>query len=64
LSGAGNLLGLPAAGVSVGFSAKHHMPVGLEIMGAPLAEARVLQVAAAYQAATPWHRQHPSLADL
>jgi aspartyl-tRNA(Asn)/glutamyl-tRNA(Gln) amidotransferase subunit A len=64
LSGAGNLLGLPAAGVSVGFSAQHHMPVGLEIMGAPLAEARVLQVAAAYQAATPWHRQHPSLADL
>lgn len=62
LSGAGNLLGLPAVGVSVGFSADLHMPVGLEIMGAPLAEARILQVAAAYQTATPWHRQHPDLA--
>lgn len=62
LSGAGNFLGLPAAGVSAGFSADHHMPVGLEIMGGPLAEARVLQVAAAYQTATPWHRRHPDLA--
>ncbi|MGH9533763.1 MAG: amidase [Terriglobales bacterium] len=64
LSGAGNLLGLPAAGVSVGFSTAQHMPVGLEIMGAPLAEARVLQIAGAYQAATRWHRQHPDLSAL
>ncbi|MGH9474214.1 MAG: amidase [Terriglobales bacterium] len=64
LSGAGNLLGLPAVGVSMGFSSQGQMPVGLEIMGAPLAEARILQIAAAYQTATPWHRQHPDLAGL
>lgn len=62
LSGAGNLLGLPAVAVSMGFSAGHHMPVGLEIMGSPLHEARLIQVAHAYEAATEWHRRHPELA--
>lgn len=64
LSGAGNLLGLPAVAVSMGFSAKEQMPVGLEIMGSPLHEARLLQVAHAYQMATPWHRQHPDLSKI
>lgn len=61
LSGAGNLLGLPAVAVSMGFSAKERMPVGLEIMSSPLHEARLMQIAHAYQMATPWHRQHPDL---
>lgn len=62
LSGAGNLLGLPAVAVSMGFSAAERMPVGLEIAAAALNEARALHVAAAYENATGWHRQHPALA--
>jgi len=61
LSGAGNLLGFPAVAVSIGFTADGHMPVGLEIMAAPLAETGALHVAAAYENATDWHRQHPEL---
>jgi aspartyl-tRNA(Asn)/glutamyl-tRNA(Gln) amidotransferase subunit A len=49
-----NLTGMPAISVPCGFSAG--LPVGLQIMGPAFAEPLVLQVAAAYEAATDWRR--------
>ncbi len=36
-------------------------PVGTTIFGDPFADDKILSVAHAYQAATDWHTQHPSL---
>jgi aspartyl-tRNA(Asn)/glutamyl-tRNA(Gln) amidotransferase subunit A len=52
-----NLTGMPAISVPCGFS--EGMPVGLQIMGPAFAEARVLQVGAAYEAATDWRQKRP-----
>jgi aspartyl-tRNA(Asn)/glutamyl-tRNA(Gln) amidotransferase subunit A len=56
-----NLTGMPAISVPCGF-ADDGMPVGLQIMGAAFAEPLVLRVAAAYEAATPWHTMRPAQA--
>jgi aspartyl-tRNA(Asn)/glutamyl-tRNA(Gln) amidotransferase subunit A len=55
-----NLTGMPAISVPCGF-ASDGMPVGLQIMGAAFAEPLVLRVAAAYEAATPWHTKRPAV---
>jgi aspartyl-tRNA(Asn)/glutamyl-tRNA(Gln) amidotransferase subunit A len=52
-----NLTGMPAISVPCGFS--EGLPVGLQIMGAAFDEARVLQVAAAYEAACDWRTARP-----
>jgi aspartyl-tRNA(Asn)/glutamyl-tRNA(Gln) amidotransferase subunit A len=54
-----NLTGMPAISVPCGFS--NGLPVGLQIMGPAFAEQLVLQVAAAYEAATDWRTARPSL---
>ncbi len=61
LSGAGNLLGLPAVAFNIGFDARHKLPLGLELAARPLQEALLLRIAMAYQRTTPWHRRHPDL---
>ena len=48
-----NLAGLPGISVPCGFSAG--LPVGLQVIAPRLRDARVFQVAAAYQGATEWH---------
>lgn len=53
-------LGLPALSVPAGFSSDG-LPVGLQLIGKPWAEARLLQCGAAYQGATDWHTRIPSL---
>jgi aspartyl-tRNA(Asn)/glutamyl-tRNA(Gln) amidotransferase subunit A len=55
-----NLTGLPALSVTCGFSSEG-LPIGMQVIGRPLAESTVLQVGAAYQAATDWHTRHPKL---
>jgi aspartyl-tRNA(Asn)/glutamyl-tRNA(Gln) amidotransferase subunit A len=55
-----NLTGLPALNVTCGFSSEN-LPIGMQVIGRPLAESTVLQVGAAYQAATDWHTRHPEL---
>jgi aspartyl-tRNA(Asn)/glutamyl-tRNA(Gln) amidotransferase subunit A len=57
-TGAFNYLGVPALNVPVGFS-DGPLPVGLQLVARPFAEARLLRVAAAYQAATDWHERAP-----
>ncbi|MBF2097725.1 MAG: Asp-tRNA(Asn)/Glu-tRNA(Gln) amidotransferase subunit GatA [Gloeomargaritaceae cyanobacterium C42_A2020_066] len=53
-----NLAGLPALSLPCGFTADG-LPVGLQIIGRPLAEADILQVAYAYEQTTPWHHRQP-----
>jgi aspartyl-tRNA(Asn)/glutamyl-tRNA(Gln) amidotransferase subunit A len=53
-----DVTGLPAISVPCGFS-KSGLPMGMQIVGAPFAEATVLAVAHAYEQATEWHRRTP-----
>ncbi len=48
-----NLAGLPGMSLPCGFS--EGLPVGLQVIAPRLRDARVFQVAAAYEAATEWH---------
>jgi aspartyl-tRNA(Asn)/glutamyl-tRNA(Gln) amidotransferase subunit A len=56
-----NLAGLPGMSIPCGFSADG-LPIGLQIIGNYFDEARLLQVAHAYQTATDWHTKKPALA--
>ncbi|HZZ85181.1 MAG TPA: amidase [Anaeromyxobacteraceae bacterium] len=58
---AGNLCGLPAAAVPMGFAGPGKLPVGLQLMGRPREEGRVLSAAALFQSVTDFHRQRPPL---
>jgi aspartyl-tRNA(Asn)/glutamyl-tRNA(Gln) amidotransferase subunit A len=55
-----NPLGLPAITVPCGFT-HAGLPVGLQIVGPPLSETKVLALAYAYEQATPWHLRKPKL---
>ncbi|GAB2715632.1 Asp-tRNA(Asn)/Glu-tRNA(Gln) amidotransferase subunit GatA [Halomonas garicola] len=55
-----NLAGIPGISVPAGFSGGR--PVGLQILGAHFAEARLLNVAHQFQQATDWHQQRPAFA--
>ena len=52
-----NLAGLPGMSIPAGFS--NGLPVGLQLMGNYFDEARMLDVAHAYQQVTDWHVQMP-----
>jgi aspartyl-tRNA(Asn)/glutamyl-tRNA(Gln) amidotransferase subunit A len=53
-----NILGLPSISVPCGFT-KSGLPIGMQISGAPWAEANVLRLAQAYEQQTDWHKKHP-----
>jgi len=53
-----NLAGLPGMSIPAGF-AEDALPVGLQLVGKYLDEARLLNVAHRYQQATDWHRHFP-----
>jgi aspartyl-tRNA(Asn)/glutamyl-tRNA(Gln) amidotransferase subunit A len=53
-----NLAGLPGMSIPCGFGAGG-MPVGLQIIGAWFAEAKMLNVAHQYQQVTDWHARMP-----
>ncbi|MCB8875712.1 amidase [Acidisoma silvae] len=55
-----NLLGLCALALPDGFSAQG-LPLSLQIIGRPFAEAEVLRIGFAYQQATDWHLRAPAL---
>lgn len=54
--------GLPAISVPCGFTAAG-LPIGVQISGAPFAEATVLALAHAYEQATEWHTRRPTLTE-
>ncbi len=54
-----NLVGMCGISVPCGFSGG--MPVGLQLMGPALGESVILRAAYAYEQATEWHKQRPSL---
>jgi aspartyl-tRNA(Asn)/glutamyl-tRNA(Gln) amidotransferase subunit A len=54
-----NVTGLPALTIPCGFSGDG-LPIGMQLLGRPFDEARLLQIAAAYQDATDWHLRPPA----
>ena len=55
-----NVWGLPAISVPCGFT-QAGLPIGLQIAGHHWQEARVLQLAHAYEQSTVWHKRQPHL---
>jgi aspartyl-tRNA(Asn)/glutamyl-tRNA(Gln) amidotransferase subunit A len=55
-----NLAGLPAVSLPCGFTSEG-LPIGLQIIARPWAEAALLRAAYAFEQATDWHDQKPQL---
>lgn len=55
-----NLAGITGLSVPCGFDDKG-LPIGMQILGAPFTEAKVLNVGHAYQQVTDWHTKTPDL---
>ena len=55
-----NLAGICGLSLPCGFD-QQSLPIGLQLMGPAFGEEAVFRVAHAYEAATSWHRQRPSL---
>jgi len=55
-----NLAGVPAMSVPCGFS-RGQLPIGLQIIGRPFEEDKILRAAYAYEQATEWHTRKPGL---
>lgn len=55
-----NLAGLPALSIPGGFNSQG-LPIGIQLMGSHFSEARLLQIAHAYQQITDWHTMQPSV---
>jgi aspartyl-tRNA(Asn)/glutamyl-tRNA(Gln) amidotransferase subunit A len=55
---AGNLAGLPAIAVPMGFG-RDRLPVSLQLIGRAFSEETLVALADAYQDMTDWHRQRP-----
>lgn len=56
-----SFLGFPAVSAPCGFSADG-LPIGLQLVGRPFAEATLLRLAHAYEQATDWTKRRPPLA--
>jgi aspartyl-tRNA(Asn)/glutamyl-tRNA(Gln) amidotransferase subunit A len=54
-----NVAGLPALSIPCGFSSDG-LPLGLQLIGRPFEEGRLLQIADAFQRVTDWHSRPPS----
>src|SRR5438309_5791200 len=60
----GNLAGICGISVPCGFAKADgkQPPIGLQLLGKALDEARILQIAHAYEQSTDWHKARPPLA--
>ena len=61
---AANLAGICGISVPCGFAELdgHQLPIGLQLLGKPLDEARILKIAHAYEQSTDWHKARPPIA--
>ena len=61
---AGNLAGICGISVPCGFAKVdgQQLPIGLQFLGKALDEARIMQIAHAYEQSTDWHKARPPLA--
>lgn len=57
---AANLTGVPAISIPCGMT-KSKLPIGFQLYGPHLSEELILQVAHAYEQATPWHTMYPNI---
>lgn len=55
-----NLAGIPGLSLPVGYD-KDGLPIGMQLMGPNLSEARLFQVGHAYQLTTEWHQYWPEI---
>lgn len=55
-----NLAGIPAISIPCGFDSTD-LPIGLHLQAATFQEHRLMEVAAAYQRATDWHKRSPQI---
>jgi aspartyl-tRNA(Asn)/glutamyl-tRNA(Gln) amidotransferase subunit A len=55
-----NLTGFPAISLPCGFT-EGNLPIGLQLIGRPFAEATIIQLAYAYEQQTFWHQRQPML---
>jgi aspartyl-tRNA(Asn)/glutamyl-tRNA(Gln) amidotransferase subunit A len=55
-----NLVGLAGLSIPCGFTAGG-LPIGLQLLGAPFSEEKLLRIARMYEAVTAWHRRRPVL---
>jgi aspartyl-tRNA(Asn)/glutamyl-tRNA(Gln) amidotransferase subunit A len=64
---AANLAGICGISVPCGFAKTEEgteLPIGMQLLGKPLDEAGILQIAHGYEQSTPWHKKKPpSLAE-
>ncbi len=62
---AANLAGICGISVPCGFAKMegYRLPIGLQLLGKPLDEARIFQMAHAYEQSTDWHKARPSIAN-
>ena len=49
-----NLAGIPGLSIPCGFT-KAGLPIGLQLLGQPFDEEKLLRIARMYEAATDWH---------
>ncbi|MGE5195235.1 MAG: Asp-tRNA(Asn)/Glu-tRNA(Gln) amidotransferase subunit GatA [Deltaproteobacteria bacterium] len=54
-----NLAGLPGISIPAGFSS-HNLPIGLQLLGEPFEEERLLRAARMFERETDWHRRRPT----
>lgn len=55
-----NLAKIPAIALPCGFT-KSKMPIGFQLIGPDLSESDLYKAAYAYEAQTPWHKEHPNI---
>jgi len=53
-----NYLGTCALSLPAGFSGDH-LPIGVQLIGAPFSEATLVRIGRGFQAVTDWHRRRP-----
>ncbi len=54
-----NIAGVPAISIPAGFA--HGLPTGMQIIGKPFGEEKIIRTAFAYEQATEWHKQKPDI---